>query len=233
MKAMILAAGQGTRMRPLTDHCPKPLIKAAGKALIEYPLEALAEAGFNEVVINHAYLGQMLEDRLGQTRCGLNIHYSAEPEGLETGGGILNALPLLTDGQAPFIVLNGDVYTDLDLSTVPELSTGKLAHLVLVQNPAHNPEGDFVLNPDGKVQNKGLSEATGNSVFTFSGISILHPDLFKGCQAGKFPLAPLLREAMKQGQVSGSLYSGYWQDVGTIERLAELEQHLGCHSESE
>lgn len=229
MKAMILAAGQGTRMRPLTDHCPKPLVQAAGKALIEYPLESLAAAGFKQVVINHAYLGSMLEDYLGQQHSGLNICYSAETEGLETGGGIFNALPLLTDGKAPFIVLNGDVYAELDLSTLPELSTGRLAHLILIPNPVHNLKGDFVLDTAGQVHNKEQPEET----YTFSGISILHPDLFKGCQPGKFPLAPLLREAISQGKVSGSVLNGYWQDVGTVERLAELEVHLGCLSESD
>ena len=228
-KAIILAAGKGTRMRPLTDHCPKPLVKANGKALIEYPLMALKKAGFESVVINHAYLGQMIEDHIGETFLGLNVYYSPEEQGLETGGGIFNALSLLTDGESPFLVLNGDVYAELAIATLPELLEGMLAHLVLIPNPEHNPKGDFLLDKKGKVSNLGrliTDQDRAVSSYTFSGISVLHPDLFNGCEAGIFPLAPLLRKAIEQNKVTGSLYSGYWQDVGTVERLSALENHL-------
>lgn len=235
-KAMILAAGKGTRMRPLTDNCPKPLVNASGKALIEYPLAALKKAGFESVVINHAYLGQMIEDHLGESFLDIAVHYSPEEQGLETGGGIFNALSLLTDGKTPFLVLNGDVYAELDITTLPVLAEGMLAHLVLIPNPSHNLKGDFVLGSNGQVSNlahmrqENVSELSGQSElresYTFSGISILHPDLFMGCEAGIFPLAPLLRKAIEQNKVTGSIYSGYWQDVGTVERLAALEKHL-------
>ncbi len=219
MKAMILAAGKGERMRPLTLHTPKPLIPVAGVPLIEYHLRALAAAGFKEVVINHAWLGQQIEDYLGDgAQFGLHIVYSPEGEPLETGGGIFRALPLL--GSEPFLVVNGDVWTSYDFHVVPRTLNG-LAHLVMIDNPAHHPTGDFTLR-DGQ-----LSDAQpGAATLTYSGIAVLAPALFAGCQPGAFKLAPLLREAMLAGQVSGEHFSGHWVDVGTHERLTEVEQLL-------
>ncbi|AIR89126.1 N-acetylmuramate alpha-1-phosphate uridylyltransferase MurU [Pseudomonas cremoricolorata] len=219
MKAMILAAGKGERMRPLTLHTPKPLLPVAGQPLIEYHLRALAAAGITEVVINHAWLGQQVEDHLGDgSRFGLRIAYSPEGEPLETGGGIFQALPLL--GSAPFVLVNGDIWTDYDFTALPSALDG-LAHLVLVDNPGHHCAGDFRLDHgqvcDGDQQGDTL---------TFSGISVLDPALFEGCQAGAFKLAPLLRQAMAVGKVSGEHYAGRWVDVGTQERLAEVEQLL-------
>jgi len=220
MKAMILAAGKGERMRPLTLHTPKPLVPVAGQPLIEYHLRALAAAGFTEVVINHAWLGQQIEDHLGDgSRFGLSIQYSAEGEPLETGGGIFKALPLL--GNEPFALINGDVWTDYDLARLRAPLNG-LAHLVLVNNPGHHGRGDFRLNGEQVVDG---DDAPGT--LTFSGLSVLHPALFEGCQAGAFKLAPLLRQAMATGQVSGEHHRGHWVDVGTLERLAEAERLIG------
>ncbi|MHC6223655.1 N-acetylmuramate alpha-1-phosphate uridylyltransferase MurU [Pseudomonas sp. X10] len=219
MKAMILAAGKGERMRPLTLHTPKPLVPVAGVPLIEYHLQALAQAGFTEVVINHAWLGQQIEGHLGDgSRWGLSIRYSAESEPLETGGGIFKALPLL--GDSPFLLVNGDVWTDYDFSLLRAPLVG-LAHLVLVDNPDHHGRGDFRLE-EGKVSDTDGSGQT----LTFSGISVLDPALFADCQPGAFKLAPLLRQAMAHGQVSGERYAGRWVDVGTLERLAEVERLL-------
>lgn len=215
MKAMILAAGKGERLRPLTLHTPKPLVRAAGVPLIEYHVRALAQAGFAELVVNHAWLGQQIEDYLADgARFGVRIRYSAEGEPLETGGGIQRALPLL--GEQPFVVVNGDIWTDFDFTALRQPLSG-LAHLVLVDNPAHHPQGDFCLL-DGRV-----SEAGAASKLTYSGMAVLHPALFRECAAGAFKLAPLLREAMAAGQVSGEHYGGCWVDVGTHERLAEVE----------
>ncbi|MDH1629088.1 N-acetylmuramate alpha-1-phosphate uridylyltransferase MurU [Pseudomonas mosselii] len=220
MKAMILAAGKGERMRPLTLHTPKPLVPAAGKPLIEYHLEALARAGIREVVINHAWLGQQVEDHLGDgSRFGLRIRYSPEGEPLETGGGIFKALPLL--GDAPFLLVNGDVWTDYDFAGLNAPLQG-LAHLVLVDNPGHHGRGDFRL-VDGQVSDGDDAAGT----LTFSGISVLDPALFEGCQPGAFKLAPLLRKAMAEGRVSGEHYRGHWIDVGTLERLADVERLIG------
>ncbi|PYC27957.1 N-acetylmuramate alpha-1-phosphate uridylyltransferase MurU [Pseudomonas mosselii] len=220
MKAMILAAGKGERMRPLTLHTPKPLVPAAGKPLIEYHLEALARAGIREVVINHAWLGQQIEDHLGDgSRFGLSIRYSPEGEPLETGGGIFKALPLL--GDAPFLLVNGDVWTDYDFAGLNAPLQG-LAHLVLVDNPGHHGRGDFRL-VDGQVSDG--DEAAGT--LTFSGISVLAPALFEGCRPGAFKLAPLLRKAMAEGRVNGEHYRGHWIDVGTLERLADVERLIG------
>lgn len=219
MKAMILAAGKGERMRPLTLHTPKPLIRAGGVPLIEYHLRALLAAGFHDVVINHAWLGQQVEDHLGDgQRFGLSIRYSPEGEPLETGGGIFRALPLL--GDEPFAVINGDIWTDYAMSALHRPITG-LAHLVLIDNPAHHPTGDFAL-VDGQVRDDQPSVAR----LTYSGIAILHPRLFANCQDGAFKLAPLLRAAMAEGQVTGEHFRGRWVDVGTHERLAEVEQLL-------
>jgi MurNAc alpha-1-phosphate uridylyltransferase len=217
MIAMILAAGRGERMRPLSDHTPKALLCAGGKPLIHYHIERLAAAGIREIVINHAHLGRQIEHALkdGQ-RWGVNILYSAESPALETGGGIFRALPLL--GPNPFIVINGDIWTDYDFGQLG-LPSGKLAHLVLVDNPAHHRGGDFGLKA-------GQVTAAGGPRYTFSGIGVYHPDLFTGCTAGAFPLAPLLRDAITRSRVSGEHYAGIWRDIGTPERLQALEHML-------
>ncbi len=219
MKAMILAAGKGERLRPLTLHTPKPLVRAGGVPLIEYHVRALAAAGFRELLINHAWLGQQIEDFLGDgARYGLSIEYSAEGEPLETGGGIFRALPRL--GDQPFLVVNGDIFTDYPFAALRRPLAG-LAHLVLVDNPAHHPDGDFQLDQ------QQLREAReGQANLTYSGIAVLTPALFAGCQPGAFKLAPLLRRAMADGQVSGERFAGRWVDVGTHERLAEVERLL-------
>jgi len=207
---MILAAGRGERMRPLTDNCPKPLLQVAGKALIEHHIIALAKAGFAELVINHAYLGQQIEDYLGNgAKYGISIRYSAEIEALETGGGIYQALELL--GDEAFVLVNGDVWCDYDFDKIPKVIDG-MVHLVMIDNPDHNPSGDFHLH-EGR-----LTETIGDKL-TYSGIGVYHPDLFSQCQPGKFPLAPLLRDAIKKNQVSAEYYSGFWMDIGTPERL--------------
>lgn len=220
MKAMILAAGKGERMRPLTLHTPKPLVPVAGQPLIEYHLRALAAAGFTEVVINHAWLGQQIEAHLGDgERFGLRIRYSPEGEPLETGGGIFKALPLL--GDEPFLLVNGDIWTDYDFGRLRVPLQG-LAHLVLVANPGHHGRGDFRLH-DGQVADGDDAPGT----LTFSGLSVLDPALFDGCQPGAFKLAPLLRPAMAAGKVTGERFDGHWVDVGTLERLAEAERLVG------
>ena len=218
MKAMILAAGKGERLRPLTLHTPKPLVRAAGVPLIEYHIRALARAGFDDLVINHAWLGEQIEKHLGDgSAWGVRIHYSAEGEPLETGGGVFRALPLL--GDDPFLVVNGDIWTDYDFQSLRRPLSG-LAHLILVDNPSHNLNGDFAL-VEGKVRGEPTSDA-----LTYSGIALLSPRLFDGSPGGAFKLAPLLREAMVLGTVSGEHYGGRWIDVGTHERLAELERIL-------
>jgi MurNAc alpha-1-phosphate uridylyltransferase len=219
MKAMILAAGRGERMRPLTDTTPKSLLPAGGKALIEHTLAALAAAGFGEIVINHAHLGRQIEDRLGDGhRYGVRIHWSREPEGaLETGGGIFQALPWLDAG--PFLVVNGDIWTDFPFASLRRGIPG-LAHLVLVDNPPHHPHGDFGLHGDRVM-------AEGSPRLTFSGIGVYRRELFAGCLPGKFPLVPLLRAAMAENRVSGEHYRGAWFDIGTPARLAELDKALG------
>ena len=217
MKAMILAAGRGERMRPLTDHTPKPLLQAGGKPLIVQHVERLAAAGFRELVINHAHLGEQIEEALGDGSIwGVEVRYSHESKALETGGGIYNALPLLE--PAPFLVVNGDVWCDVDYSA-PKIAQGMLAHLVLVDNPPHNPGGDF-----GLVDGRALSG--GEPRFTFGGIGVYHPDLFRDCRPGAFGLVPLLRQAMGFGLVSGSHHGGVWFDIGTPERLLALDRML-------
>ena len=225
MRAMILAAGRGERMRPLTDLTPKVLLKVDGKPLVQWHLEKLRSAGFERVVINHAWLGAQIEQALGDgRRFGLRIDYSQEAQALETAGGIANALPLI--GTDPFLVVNGDIFTDFDFALlVPRLAaladTNLLAHLVLVDNPPHHPGGDFALmdqsvSPDGDAR------------LTFSGIGMYRPDLFSAIQAGKrAQLAPLLRTAMGRAAVSGERYRGLWFDVGTPARLAELNRLVG------
>ena len=226
IKAMILAAGRGNRLRPLTDTIPKPLIPVCGKPLIEYHIEKLAAIGVTDIVINHAWLGEVLEASLGNgERWGVTIHYSPEPEGgLETAGGIIHALPLL--GDAPFLVLNGDVYCDFSfehlLQTAQQMQgdSNRLAHLVLVPSPNHNQTGDFGLNEQQQVISEGE--------LTFAGLSVLSPELFKGQVAGVKRLAPLLRQAMEKQRVTGEVFQGIWSDVGTVERLAETHKILGC-----
>ena len=211
--AMILAAGLGERMRPLTDAIPKPLLEVKGKPLIQYHIEALTKAGINEIVINHARLGNMIEDVIGDgDRFNLKIQYSSEGDDpLETAGGIINALPLIKDQN--FIVVNADIYTDFDFSEMG-LVANNMAHLVLVDNPKHNPDGDFALNTT-KVVNKAHIK------HTYSGIASFNKLFFSGQVQGKMALAPLLREAIDAGQVSGQFYQGNWIDVGTPARLEE------------
>jgi MurNAc alpha-1-phosphate uridylyltransferase len=218
MKAMILAAGRGERMRPLTDHTPKPLLRIGGQTLIERQIHALVRAGIRELVINHAHLGDMLVEALGDGRsCGARITWSPEPPGaLETGGGIFNALPLL--GDDAFVVVNADIWTDFDFANLPAAPDG-LAHLVLVANPEHHPAGDFALG-GGRVSRDGPVR------YTFSGIGLYRAQLFTGCTPGAFPLAPLLHQAMDAGKVSGELYRGTWFDIGTPERLAAVDAAL-------
>lgn len=218
MRAMILAAGRGERMRPLTDRTPKPLLTVAGTPMIEHHIRRLVSAGFEELVINLSYRAGQIRTALGDgSRLGASIRYSEEsPAALETGGGIYQALPLL--GQGPFAVINGDVWTDYDFQRLPKTLSG-LAHLVLVDNPSHHPEGDFHLR-DGQVH------AHGDPRLTFSGIGLYRAGLFRDCQPGAFPLAPLLRAAMEEGAVSGERHGGEWMDVGTPERLREI--NLRC-----
>ncbi len=218
MKAMVLAAGRGERLRPLTDTLPKPLLAVRGKPVIAWTLERLARAGITELVINHAHLGHKIEETLGDGRAfGVAIRYSPETEALETAGGIANALPLL--GSEPFIVVNGDVYCDFDFVPLRRRGMGeRLAHLVLVPNPEHNAAGDFVLH--------GANVAMeGEPRYTFSGIALYRPELFSGVERGaKAKLAPLLTQAIRQGRVGGELHRGMWHDVGTPQRLAALNQ---------
>ncbi|MGY6564259.1 N-acetylmuramate alpha-1-phosphate uridylyltransferase MurU [Halomonas sp. KM-1] len=218
MKAMILAAGLGKRMRPLTDHCPKPLLPVAGKPLIVHHLERLAAAGIDEVVINVSYRAEQIISALGDGRqFGIRIAWSRETQPLETGGGIRQALPLL--GDAPFLLINGDVWCAFDPSTLPALGSD-LAHLMLVDNPTHHPDGDFHLDAAGRVHDAGEPR------LTFAGLSLLDPALVADRSPGEFPLAPLLRAAMHAGRVGGTHHRGRWVDVGTPERLAELDREL-------
>jgi N-acetyl-alpha-D-muramate 1-phosphate uridylyltransferase len=212
--AMILAAGRGERMRPLTDGAPKPLLEVRGKALIEYHLERLARAGISQVVVNLAWLGSMIRARLGDgSRYGVRIAYSEEsPRALETGGGIFRALPLL--GPGPFLVLNGDVFTDFPVAGAA-LGADRDAHLVLVPNPPQHSRGDFGLEA-------GLAVPSAPVQHTFSGIAVYRPQFFTGCVDGAFPLKPLLLRSMAAGRCSAELYRGLWEDVGTPERLAAL-----------
>ena len=218
MKAMILAAGLGTRMRPLTDHCPKPLLPVAGKPLIVHHLERLATAGIREVVVNVSYRAEQIIEALGDgSTFGVAIAWSREETPLETGGGIHWALPLL--GESPFLLINGDIWCDLDPASLPALGDD-LAHLVLVDNPDHHPRGDFHLTTDGRVLDQGAFR------LTFAGISLLDPALVSDREPGAFALAPLLRQAMAADRVGGSHYRGTWIDVGTPERLTRLDQRL-------
>ncbi|MBK5937371.1 nucleotidyltransferase family protein [Halorhodospira sp. 9621] len=219
MRAMILAAGRGERMRPLTDTTPKPLLEVAGMPLIGWQLQRLSAAGVETVVINTAWLGEQIETAVGDGRAwGVRVHYSREPEGaLDTGGGIRQALPLL--GDSPFWVVNGDVWSDYPLQRLPR-SLSVAAHLVLVDNPAHNPDGDFALDGQGRV-------TTGSGQrLTFAGIGAFHPRLWRGCRRGCFPLAPLLRSAAQRGELTGTYWPGIWSDIGTPERLEQLRRQV-------
>ncbi|MEA3251433.1 MAG: nucleotidyltransferase family protein [Pseudomonadota bacterium] len=218
MKAMILAAGLGTRMRPLTDQCPKPLLEVAGKPLIGHHLERLAALGIDEAVINVSYRAAQLVEALGDGRdYGLAIRFSHEAEPLETGGGIRQALPLL--GEAPFLLVNGDVWCALESAWLAPLGDD-LARLVLIDNPAHHAAGDFHLDAAGRVHE------TGEPRLTYAGIALIDPALVAGRPPGAFKLAPLLREAMDAGRVAGCHHHGHWVDVGTPARLAELDAWL-------
>jgi len=230
MKAMILAAGRGERMRPLTDHVPKPLIPVGGKPLIVWHIERLAAAGFNEIVINHAHLGHMLEQTLGDGHMwNVNIHYSAEGEALETAGGIAKALSLL--GYAPFLVVNGDIWCDIDFERfaargIVGITQGAHAHLALVDNPPQHPDGDFNLieNPASSI---GQLSALPGKRLTFSGVGVYRSELFSGITAGeKAKLAPFLQVAIANNRATGEHFKGQWTDVGTPERLAELDGQL-------
>lgn len=215
---MILAAGRGERMRPLTDETPKPMLRVGGKPLIAYHLEAVAAAGIETVVINLAWLGERIREYVqGGAPWGLNVTYSLEgARGLETGGGIYRALKLL--GPEPFCVVNGDVWTDYPVSRLPRQPPG-LAHLVLVDNPSHHTNGDFAL-VDGRIRLQGTTR------LTYSGLGVFRPELFAAERPGVFPLAPLLRAAASVGRLSGEHYCGRWLDVGTPERLAALDRVL-------
>ena len=236
-RAMILAAGRGERMRPLTDHCPKPLLPACGKPLIVYHIEALARAGVREIVINHAHLGARIEAALGDGAAwGVRLLWSREEEALETAGGIRFALAQL--GTAPFIVVNGDVHSDFDYARLvaraqalaADATDIPRAHLVLVANPPHNPQGDFALASDGRLL---PADAANAPRLTFAGLGAYQPALFAGIPHGaRAPLGPLLREAIARNEVSGEAHGGYWLDVGTPQRLAELETWLSGQPES-
>ena len=220
MKAFILAAGRGERMRPLTDHTPKPLLKAGGKPLIVWHLERLVAAGFKEIVINHAHLGSLIEQTLGDgVQWGLRIQYSPEPPGaLETAGGIATALPLL--GDEPFLVVNGDVYCDINFERFSALTVTD-AHLVMVANPAHHTGGDFSLDGERVIY------ANGEQTFTYAGIGVFSPAFFADVQPGTvMKLRPLLDDAIRLGTLTGERFAGRWVDVGTPQRLAELDQEL-------
>lgn len=217
MKAIVLAAGRGERMRPLTDELPKPLLEVGGKPLIRYHLEALARAGIEEVVINLAWLGCRLREALGERAAGLPIRYSDEgPVALETGGGIFRALEWL--GPGPFLVVNGDIWTDYDFARLA-LDERSLARIVLVPNPPQHPRGDFGF--DGRNVDESTPER-----YTYSGIGLYRPEFFAGCAPGRFPLLPLLRRAIAAGRLRGEVHRGRWYDIGTPERLAALDAEL-------
>lgn len=213
---MLLAAGRGERLRPITDTVPKPLVEVAGKPLIVYHLEALARAGVGDVVINLSWLGEKIRAALGDGAAhGVRITYSEEgPVPLETGGGIHRALPLL--GPGPFLVVNSDVWTDMDFSRVLTLQEGAHARLLLAPNPAHHPRGDFGLEGDFVVERE-------SDRFTYTGVGVYRPELFEGCAPGKFPLLPLLQRAIAARRLRGEVYRGEWLDIGSPDRLAWLD----------
>ena len=220
MKVMILAAGVGERMRPLTDHTPKPLLQVAGTPLIEHHICRLAQAGFTELIINVSHLAQQIIDYCGDgSRWGVSIVYSPEEQPLETAGGIVNAFPLL--GDAPFLVVNGDVWIDYPFAALAryQLRENEAAHLVMVDNPVQHPRGDFWLDTDGWVQFLSAG-ATG---FTYAGVAIYSKAFFAGMQPGKMPLRPLLDAAIERGCLGAEYHQGWWEDVGTPERLQALD----------
>jgi len=213
---MILAAGRGDRLRPLTDEIPKSLVKVRGQSLLDRHLENVRSAGIETVVINLGWLGDKIVEHIGAGESyGLDVNYSQEGENiLETGGGIHNALPLL--GEDPFLVVNADVYTDMPVPNI-FLDEKHLGHLVMVPTPDYREHGDFNIE-DGLIRNSAAA------AHTFSGVAIYRPEFFNGCEAGRFPLAPMLREAADRGQLSGSLYEGLWADIGTLERLETIDR---------
>ena len=220
MKAMILAAGRGERLRPLTDTTPKPLIEVAGKPLVVHHLERLRDAGYTHILINTSWLADKIQEQIGDgSRYGVHIHYSYEgPEPLETGGGIFKALPQL--GREPFLVVNGDIYTDFPFEALKHrLKQDDLAHLVMVPNPAHHLEGDFHLTTTGHLRPEGEPK------LTYSGIGVYKADFFQDCRAGKFALVPLMRNAMAVEALSGESYTGLWDDVGSMASLRKYQVH--------
>ena len=234
MKAMILAAGEGRRMRPLTEAAPKPLLTVAGKPLIEHHIERLGAAGFDEIVVNVSHLGQQLIDFLGDgSRWRVVISISAEQSPLETACGIVQALPRL--GDAPFLLVNGDVYTDYPFAQLRDVTPAeKGAHLVLVSNPDHHPMGDFVLQDSSVVHLPSTEPALeGVATATYSGIGVYDPQMFRDCVPGKRPLKPLLDGAIAESKLSGERYEGLWEDVGTPERLADLNRRFPSDSASQ
>ncbi len=222
MKAMILAAGLGQRMQPLTLHTPKPLLEVAGKRLIEHTIEALVLAGITDIIINYAHLGEQFPKALGDgSKYGATIKYSPENDGpLETAGGIINALPLL--GDEPFLIVNGDIWCDYPFTQLIENQKARdtsYCHLVLVTNPDHNQSGDFAIND-------GLLTEQGDNKYTYSGIGLYHPQLFSGLEVQTMRLKPLLQEAIASNKATGEIYTGAWSDIGTVERLNELSAQL-------
>jgi N-acetyl-alpha-D-muramate 1-phosphate uridylyltransferase len=221
MRAMILAAGRGERMRPLTDRTPKPLLTVAGKPMIQYHIEALAAAGMREIVINLAWLGQQIRAAIGDgTQFGVRIHYSDEGDAaLETGGGVFKALPFLAgpSGTDPFVVVSGDVWTEYPLGDVgAKLSETDIAHFVVVPNPDFHSRGDFGL-VDGRLTDSGER-------YTYANIGVMRPEFFAGCQPGKFPLAPLMFDWIRKDRVSGELFRGVWHNVGTPQQLQQIDR---------
>ena len=223
MKAMILAAGLGNRMRPLTLYTPKPLLEVGGKPLIVWHIEKLKAIGVTEIVINSAWLADKLIGTLGDgTQFGVQIRWTREDEGLETAGGIINAMPLL--GTEPFILVNGDVWTTMDFAPLLDIQLGNdWAHLILVDNPSQHPKGEFTLH-DGRAYT--FDQAVDGENLTFSGVSVIHPVMFAGLDAGKRPLAPLLKQGMLEGKITASKLQGAWVDVGTPERLMSLDLQI-------
>jgi MurNAc alpha-1-phosphate uridylyltransferase len=224
MRAMILAAGLGKRMQPLTADLPKPLLTVAGKPLIEHQIEKLVLAGVSGIVINHFYLGELIESAVGDgSRFGIKITYSKEPIRLDTAGGIIKSLPKLKDDS--FIVVNADIWTDFDFSRLqPVDGKDRLAHLVLVENTDHNPYGDFFIDDNGRVHEDHTAR---DQKLTFSGISVLHRNLFSGRSIQPLSIVPLLQSAMTENQVSGEVHQGVWMDIGTPERLQEVNALAG------
>lgn len=228
MKVMLLAAGKGTRMLPLTLERPKPLLEAGGRSLITHQILKLREAGFRDFVINHAWLGEKLEAALGDgSALGVHIQWSPEGEPLETAGGIVRALPLL--GTEPFAVVNADIWTDYPFARLLQgLPAGRLVRVVLVANPAHNQKGDFCLAADGSLLPRA---AQAGPSATFSGIAVYDPKLFARLEEGSRPLLPVLLDAISRGQASGEQFAGTWIDIGTPERLADLDTLLQKHAD--